>query len=558
VQIRNGRSSWSHQHSHNSSYDWRQLVGMGKYQRVTGYPTDPSLSGEANYERYVLEFYRRAGFKLHRKYHGEDWFKEMYLGQGGRDSDEAVAIRAAAFSDLLQQTPDRVSFINANCGPTAEPALPTDSSPSSAASASALSSSSSPASSSNGTSAESPPVNNCIRMGFVPRWCTRGDLESLFQSQKGFKKLILSPARDYNDYERKGLIYYDSRETCLKALDRFSGFELTWDEGRAVHFLQLKPSEEPVCHMKATPDSAYCDADRVQHDLSAVVRLATLLNVQRQVGSVEGARVVEFLGQSGQNGWSKLQLLNAGLAYLREVHYCCYYCGRVFASEEDMFHACGEHHARFKTRATNGDFEDADAPATPEGWALAVDKRSAELLAGSHSLAKSAQTGQAEAENGALLSEEQFRAEFVRKHTTDTVFDGDKISVCSICSTPFEAAHFVEGHIARKHDEVVRKQYNDLVMSSEFKQFLPIYVQQMKAKHLKKKELGYHRRFRRSVSRDRQQRQRKAATSMDLSAPRTTQDGFGSLPSERVVGYGDLSAAVEEKMELDEDTMLLF
>ncbi|KAJ2546680.1 hypothetical protein EV175_005510 [Coemansia sp. RSA 1933] len=317
----------------------------------------------------------------------------------------------------------------------------------------------------------------------VPPSVPRSALVEILEKQPGFKYLALSEPRQDKQYHRFGWVRFEDGTDMDKALEGLGNVNIDQFQ---FHF--SRHTGVPASSMKLTPDVASTD-ERIRHDLKLVrdaVRsldertgpetfqsLDVLQRKARELSESAGELTSKSGGDDGdgdgddrnedvnmldsekkdeedadgevREGDSNMikgdlavlrRELDLLLAYLRRVHFYCYYCGHTADNTEDFYRRCAKHHLRRALPPNRG-------PQPSGNWTRNLDNRNDVII---HPL----EAERLFKEGGKSLERETDKE--LDKHINQ--MDEGRYR-CLTCSKLFKGDVFVRKHIRNKHPEAV-------------------------------------------------------------------------------------------------------
>lgn len=257
----------------------------------------------------------------------------------------------------------------------------------------------------------------------VPPSCGRSDLLHVLETTEGFVSLTLSEAYPYKNFHRVGWVTYNTPEHCAKAVGYLNGRKFKDFE------LMVKINKSSEERVKITPPVAGEEA-RFKIDLEMTLKLITQMDMEKGIQNnplttVEPQNIKETLDQR--------------IAYLRHVHFYCYYCGEEYEDLQELHRKCGVKHLRGKKKDPTTQMDVANEP-----WASSLDQKTKYRL--EHPDNPNEYTGK----NAINEATEKFLDEKVSKIN-------DEKFRCGICHKLFAGNHFVRKHLSLKHEKEVEE-----------------------------------------------------------------------------------------------------
>jgi hypothetical protein len=258
-----------------------------------------------------------------------------------------------------------------------------------------------------------------------------------------------------------GWATYDTPQHCAKAVTDLNGRKLKDFE---LMVKPNKPSEEKV---KMAPPVA-CEEERIKIDLEMTSKLIQQLDFEKgiehnplTVPSAQGHSIsggpepTEFRNKEPQD---ITEALDQRIAYLRKVHFYCYYCGEEYDDPQELQRKCASKHLRGKKKDTTNPIDVSTEP-----WAVSLDQKT------KHRLEFGDDPNEYTAKSLLDRSMEKFFAEKVSKIN-------DEKYRCGLCLKLFAGDHFVKKHLTLKHE----KEIEDLKKQTLEDQFLANYMNDSK------------------------------------------------------------------------------
>ncbi|RKP35159.1 hypothetical protein BJ085DRAFT_14053 [Dimargaris cristalligena] len=298
----------------------------------------------------------------------------------------------------------------------------------------------------------------------IPPSIGRQRLEEFCSTVPGFQYLALTEANPTKKFHRFGWVKFSPNtdmDTAHQQLDRAKIDEFQF------HFNHHQPSSTQQTRLA----SDICNTpERLTKDLATSKALIETLDAEVNgalaedvVPRFEGERLLEVReaslliarGENPEGGEAddasvprlKLQL-DIRLAYLRAIHYFCYYCGSECESAEDFARKCGAHHYR---RQPQGAVHKSQSTTN---WLAGLDERLA--------MRTDPSTGAELERMGGKSLDKELEAMSL-KHI-EKVEEGKYR--CALCSKLFKGEAFVVKHIRNKHPDAI--QVGDLEENTAF------------------------------------------------------------------------------------------
>lgn len=266
-------------------------------------------------------------------------------------------------------------------------------------------------------------VDLCLFARTISPKLRKEDLEAHFSSLDGFVCIMLSEPSRKRDFNRVAWIQFESQECCVNAMEQLAGKKIAgWF---AVELERNQgASKKHVRHISKQS----LEEERVVRDFSQALSLIKNIE-ERGINSSLGSFTESVLDSYEFT----LQKLNICIAYLREVHLCCYYCGKQYRDMDELTSRC--HGVHLRSREDTSSVWTSDAHAS-DPTLKDCDEFVARMLSNAHIIKSSAEV------EDALLAD--FWALNVFK------LEENKFS-CGICSKLFMNAAFVKKHLRKKH-----------------------------------------------------------------------------------------------------------
>jgi len=258
----------------------------------------------------------------------------------------------------------------------------------------------------------------------VPPTIGKTDLIALFGAIEGFQVLSLSEPMKFKNFHRLGWVIYDTPEHCAKAVGELNGRRLKEFD----LMLAINKPQSAEKRAKITPPVASEEA-RIAIDVETTMKLCEQLDKEKSITSNP------LLSESGIEGLSPVELLDKRIAYLRRVHFYCYYCGEEYEDEQDLKRKCGQKHLRGRRKES-----DAQIDVATDTWASSLDQKNEFRL----------KNPDAPDIYTATLALEKIESDFITAQTAKIAEDKFR---CMICSKLFAADHFVKKHLTLKHED---------------------------------------------------------------------------------------------------------
>ena len=367
------------------------------------------------FEAYRSEYVRRNGRKFYEEHKDEEWFRERYdpeTLEAKRAARKAAAAEAARdFHKQLAAGTADVSFDYCPDAGEADAALIAEKAQRSKATVFAKN---------------------------VPCACERETLVKHFGAQPGYVSLRLSePSR--RDLLRYCWVQFETPEQCEAAIEALKETKLE-DASEAILPLSLsRPEELKINHTNALANTD----ERLRHDLKQAVELTRQLDAVQSIGENALVDAGAALGDDASTEAVKAAL-DRLIAYLRAVHFFCYYSGEEGEDEWHVVRRCGVVYRRGAPEEEQKPEEGKTLPppsASASAWATALDRRLAKRL----EEAKKANEPTSEPEISTEMPESWFEDNMRQ--------ESEEKYRCKICQKAFKAPNFVRKHLNLKHDE---------------------------------------------------------------------------------------------------------
>jgi len=185
------------------------------------------------------------------------------------------------------------------------------------------------------------PETNTIFIKSIPPSVGRAELMDLFKDTEGFVRMSSSEPMKYKNFNRLGWVTYQTKEQCLKAIDKLNGTKVSETKDFELQLMLNKQNTTDLYKkIKVTPPGASTD-ERMKVDYDQCHQLAQMLDKER---GVEKNPVLT----SATDSLAFPEKLDRLILYCRRVHFFCYYCGEEYEDKDDMLKKCGEKHLRKK------------------------------------------------------------------------------------------------------------------------------------------------------------------------------------------------------------------
>jgi len=292
-------------------------------------------------------------------------------------------------------------------------------------------------------------TGNVIFVKAVASHIGRDDLLSVFEPLEGFIRLTISEPLRQKNFLRYAWATFASKEQASKALGELSG--------KKIHDFELqmsinKPSASQRIHV--APPIASEDS-RISKDLKSAAELCRQLDKEKQL---EGFSLLKAIGEDGsiEDGkMSRVDILDRLIAYLRFVHWFCYYCGEEYEDEDELLRKCGQTHWRGR-KTTNTDL---GMDANNDQWAQSLDQKI--QLRINHPPDLNVLFGKNRVQR---KLEELFEQHIIK-------IEEEKFR-CGYCSKLFCGDNFVRKHINGKHMTEIEQAKNKALEKQYFENYL--------------------------------------------------------------------------------------
>lgn len=378
-----------------------------------------SMTVQEQYAKYKDEFILRQDKKFFHQYKDEEWLKEKYhplcVLERVNKSAAGCDARRAAFMESLISAPNAPTFV---FDLTNAPATVHD---------------------------EGKFYDNALFIRNLPSSTTKAALTQVFESSAGFARLILSEPNRTRGFTRYGWAVYASQAECQAALDKLQGKQV--DSWTVLSLIANTPPSRPPKYAPAitlTPE-------RIRKDIEAGIDLACKLDHEAGLSNPLQRSVLEvYVGDDSADG--ELKLLNIVQAYLRNVHFTCYYCALTSVDEEELKAKCPLVHRR----ASDGSGTGTLPLPSQESWAKELDVKISTRIASPPS-----------------VREDKAVREAALKpfYESMTVFEAENKYRCGMCSKLFRGPEFVEKHMKLKHPEECSEEAENRLRKQYFESF---------------------------------------------------------------------------------------
>jgi len=268
----------------------------------------------------------------------------------------------------------------------------------------------------------------------IPLNLKRDLFVKVFEKREGFQRLILCDPGKWGQRLRFGWAQFTNQDQCAAVLQEVALGGLNGHKLTGSYFLNLLPKHRFVIPLdRAAPYST--EPERVKKDVVQTVKLARKLD--RDFGIENNpALAVDLLTGLKLN----LRRLNYLLAYIRRVHFTCYYSGETCLTEERLFSNCGPYYQR-ETLKQWKSWETTDPTEEDLEWARDVDEGHALLL----------KAPKPEPLKDWLDRQKQ------RIFRDNTIKVAEGKFRCALCRKLFRAPGFVHKHLVNKHSPIFKK-----------------------------------------------------------------------------------------------------
>jgi len=266
----------------------------------------------------------------------------------------------------------------------------------------------------------------------IPLDTKRTTLLAIFKKRDGFQKLVLCDPGHHGQVTRFGWANFASKEDVTKTLVEVDNGGLN---GTKVNnfFLNLWPKARFKPRFTRVPTWSL-HPTRMEQDLMKS------LSVVKKLDKEKGVKKNPVLDTLLANQPSNLRKLNLVLAYLRRVHFTCYYSGETGLTEEQMITMAGPCWERVDLPAEE-DWDTYKPSDQDYRWAEELDEKIDALL-----VSKPPET---------------LKAWLDRQKTKifkdNTIKVADEKFRCALCRKLFRGPNFVHKHLVNKHEPVVKK-----------------------------------------------------------------------------------------------------
>eukprot|EP00741_Cyanophora_paradoxa_P007801 tig00001214_g7547.t1 len=297
----------------------------------------------------------------------------------------------------------------------------------------------------------------------LPPHVPRAELRAALEACGRLLQLRLGAPVKARGWSRTALATFEERagmEAALAALPgkELKGFALT----AAPYRWPPTDASAPVLQELKVAPSVASEAGRVEKDLATARRLVAALDGEA------GLAPLEELGAGPGEGKAALDRL---LAYLREVHCFCLYCGEQFEDPGELLVGCGRQHVR-KVKAGFGESLEGEAAAGQSPWERRVDEGAEARIKRVEADSAAAARRAAAEERCAPPARPPARpraarsggASYPRGRTAVEGFCGENTKMveaekyrCVQCTKLFKGPEFVGKHIRNKHEDKINE-----------------------------------------------------------------------------------------------------
>lgn len=349
------------------------------------------------YAKYKEEFILRQDKKFFHQYKDEEWLKEKYhpvsVVERAERSMAGVNQRRSDFMEMLSTASNAPAFnfdVNNSSVDVQE---------------------------------EGKFFENAVFIRSLPSSIDHASILKRFKDSPGFLRLVLSEPNRGRSFTRFGWAFFASQEDCSAALASLQGVPLN-----AWVTLSLGQNTAPTRPAKFAP-AISLTPERIQQDLSSSISLAQKLD--DEAGISPCIQLSDFESFLDPSSISSVRLLNIVQAYLRNVHFSCYYCALFGIDEEELRHKCHLVHRRSQ-------IEDAPSQASQVAWAAELDSKISSRIVQSPPV-----------RDISVIKDNALKPFYEAM----TAFESENKYRCGMCSKLFRGVEFVEKHLKLKHVE---------------------------------------------------------------------------------------------------------
>ncbi|KAJ1915828.1 hypothetical protein H4219_004116 [Mycoemilia scoparia] len=450
------------------------------------------------YEQYRREALHRLFSEFYAAHKDDDWFIERYSPDNQEKRLEEIvsrklpqlekfldALRSGSLDNVCFDAPENLSFDRNNNGSIKDPF-------------------DLPETSNDAQGEEEKDETNTLFIRTIPPSVPRKAIEDECKKLDGFEYLTLSIPNASRNFHRFGWVKFKEGTDLEKPLEilnnlRVDEFQFHFSKHRVNSSAQFRLAQDisnsssQLRHdLKAVKDAVNTFEQSTKNPAFNIVpeveaRMKVIrANHSKKIDDSEAVLVEDANGShpaspndgesnNQDNGASSdaeesidivKQELDIYLAYLRRVHFYCYYCCKVMDSAEDFSRQCSKNHYRRLIRSASNIKNPSNL-----SWAKNIDQKNESIIYPPEITEMAKQGGKSFNEETEKLVSDQIN------HLDEGRFR------CLICKKLFRGDEFVRKHIRNKHPELIPEElvkelefFNRFVL--EAPQFVPLGANQ--------------------------------------------------------------------------------
>jgi len=188
--------------------------------------------------------------------------------------------------------------------------------------------------------------------------------------------------------------------------------------------------------------------ERAQLELESARELVARLD--ESVG-LDHQPLLAALSKMGEGGVAPLTQLDVLVAYLRNVHNCCYFCGRSWRTADQMYRSCGLIHLRWNPDLPGDHLRDGG-----EHSASYLATHQKNLQTELSSVAQRLVRKESE-DDEKFTAAKRIAAEEESFFKASSIIEGEKRHRCAQCRKLFGGGAFLEKHLRLRHPELLKE-----------------------------------------------------------------------------------------------------